>query len=398
MRRRVATTSLLFAAMSFSCRGGDPPAGARAEASRADGAAGAAGPPIVRVDPSVIGTDRIVVAPVTRRPMSGDVRIPAEVIASEQAAADVGALVSGRLASIEAREGDTVKRGQVIAYVDSTEAARAVADVIRARARADAASRRLDRQRALEQDRATSPAAVDDARTELAVAEADSAAARTVLSSLGISEPPPPSPHGALAARVPLRSPIDGVLVSRMTSLGAPVSPDKTLFRIVAPDRMIAEARWTDAVIPPPPDGTAVRLSARGGETSASCAGRVRTTIGLVDETTRARRVRILPDGRCAMLVPGAYLDVTFASATLGRPGAAVLAVPKEAVVDVRGAPTIFVAGREKGSFSAHVVRTGRTTNDEVALEDGVSEGALVVVAGTVLLKGELLRAELESQ
>jgi hypothetical protein len=43
-------------------------------------------------------------------------------------------------------------------------------------------------------------------------------------------------------------------------------------------------------------------------------------------------------------------------------------------------------------------VRVGRTTTEDVAIDDGLGEGDAVVVVGAVLLKGELLRAELESQ
>jgi cobalt-zinc-cadmium efflux system membrane fusion protein len=238
---------------------------------------------------------------------------------------------------------------------------------------------------------------VDEARTELAIAEADVAAARTLLSSLGIPEPPTLA-QGVLAARVPVRSPIEGVVVTRTVDLGAPVSPDKTLFRVQANDRVVVEARWTDATMPPPPNNTAVNLLARGGDGRAACPGHVFATIAVVDEKTRARRVRIMPDGPCTMLVPGGYVDASFTSATVTKGAALALAVLKDAVVDVRGAPTAFVALPEKGTFAPRVVRTGRVTSEDVAVEEGLAEGDLVVVTGAVLLKGELLRSELTAQ
>jgi cobalt-zinc-cadmium efflux system membrane fusion protein len=290
-----------------------------------------------------------------------------------------------------------VKRGQALAYLDSPEAARLAADLIRARSRVIAAGRKVERQLALEQDRATSAAAVDEARIELATAEADAAAARTMLASLGMPEPPPPA-QGALPARVPIRSPIDGVVVERMIALGAPVAPEKTLFRVLASDRVVVDARWTDTTTPPPAKDTPVKLLPRGGDGKVSCDGKVVSTVGVVDERTRARRVRIVPNGACAMLVAGAYIDASFTSASLAIGAAPVLAVPKDAVVDVRGAPTVFVARPPSGTFAAHLVRTGRATTEDVAIEEGLAEGDPVVVVGAVLLKGELLRAELESQ
>jgi cobalt-zinc-cadmium efflux system membrane fusion protein len=372
-----------------SCHASDAKRDTQAESTADAGAA------IVRVDPALVEAGRIAVAPAVRRPMKGDIRLSGDVVSSETGEADIGTLVTGRLRSIEVREGDDVKRGQVLAYVDSPEAARVVADVIRARARVLAAERQLERQRALEQDRATSAAAIDQARTELAVAEADVAAARTLLSSLGLPEPAAPSQR-VLAARVPVRSLIDGEVVTRGVALGASVSPDKTLFRVLAHDRVVVDARWTDATTLPPAKGTPVTLLARGGDGRTSCAAHVLASIAQVDAPTRARRVRIVADAPCAILVPGAFVDVSLTSASLAAAGAPPLAVPKDAVVDVRGAPTVFVARREPGTFTPRVVRTGRASEEDLAIDDGVVEGELVVVVGAVLLKGELLRAELQ--
>jgi membrane fusion protein, heavy metal efflux system len=365
--------------------------------SPADAGASRHGPPVVEVDPSLVSSGRIVVGPVARRAMLGDLRVPAEVVPSEDGTADVGALVAGRIGSIEVREGDAVKRGQVLAWVDSPEAARAAADAIRARARTFAAARKVERQLGLERDRATSAAAVDEARIELATAEADAAAARTLLMSLGIPEPAAAT-QGALAARVPVRSPLAGVVVERMLALGAPVTPDKTIFRVTAKDMVVVEARWTDATTAPPANGTPVALRPRGGDGAAACAGKVTATLLQVDERTRARRVRIVPDASCALLVPGAFVDASFTSSALPSGIEPVIALPKEAVVDVRGTPTVFVARPERGTFSPRAVRVGRATTEDVAIEEGLAAGEAVVVNGAVLLKGELLRAELEAQ
>jgi cobalt-zinc-cadmium efflux system membrane fusion protein len=169
---------------------------------------------------------------------------------------------------------------------------------------------------------------------------------------------------------------------------------------VLARDHVVVDARWTDATATPPPKDAVVKLLPRGGsdDAGAPCTGKVTATVGLVDERTRARRVRIVPDGPCPLLVPGAYIDAAFTSSALGASSAAVLALPKDAVVEVRGAPTVFVAGSKPGTFAAHVVRVGRTTTDDVSIEDGITEGDRVVVVGAVLLKGELLRSELESQ
>ncbi|HSO37822.1 MAG TPA: efflux RND transporter periplasmic adaptor subunit [Labilithrix sp.] len=391
-RSRAAATFLALSLLVVApaCGRDAPARPAAADAGSVHG-----GAPVARVDPSLLAAGRVTVAPASRRAMRGDVRLPAEVVPSESGAAELGALVSGRLATIEVHEGDAVKRGQVVAYVDSPEAARAAADLIRARARAFAATRKLERQLGLEQDRATSASAVDEARVELATASADAAASRALLASLGMAEPPEAA--GPLAMRVPVRSPIDGVLVERTVSLGAPVSPDKTLFRVLARDHVLVEARWTDATTAPPIKGTVVKLLPRGGDGRVSCEGAVVSTLAVVDERTLARRVRIVPVAPCPMLVAGSYIDASFTSAAVAGVTPQTLAIPKEAVVDVRGAALVFVATPERGVFVGRAVRVGAATSDDITIEDGLTEGENVVVSGAILLKGELLRTELES-
>ena len=391
MSRRVCFVALALALAGAGCARSEPKREAAPDADTSHG-----GPPLARVDPALVASKRIVVAAATRRALRGDLRLPAEVVPSESGSAEIGALVAGRIATLEVREGDAVKRGQVLATVDSPEAAQRAADFIRARAHVFAATRKLDRQLGLEQDQATSAAAVDEARVELATATADAAAARTMLASLGMPEPPPPT-GGALAVRVPVRSPIDGVLVERTVALGAPVAPDKTLFRVVARDHVVVDARWTDTTSAPPPRDTAVRLLPRGGDGSTACDAKVIATVGVVDERTLARRLRIVPLAPCAWLIAGAYVDASFTSAA-ATPAPPVLAVPREAVVEVRGAPLVFVPAGPPGTFLARAVKLGRSSAEDVVIEDGLTDGESVVIGGAILLKGELLRAELESQ
>lgn len=351
----------------------------------------------VSVDPALVTGGRIAVAPTLRRSLRGDLRLPAEVVSSAAGVAEVSSLCSGRVATIEVREGERVKRGQVLAWLDSQEAARLVADAVRAHARTDAAQRRLDRQEALARDRATSAAAVDEAKTDLATARADSAAARTLLAGLGLWEPRT-SGDGPLPSRAPLRSPIDGVVTERFVALGAPVTPEKVLFRVVASEHVVVDGLWGDPSAPPPPVGTSVELRPRGAQGPATCPGHVVASLAVVDTRTRARRLRVTPDHMCDFLLPGALVDMALTSAGVAAAEGASgpLVVARAAVVEVHGAPMVFVALKKPGAFVPRSVRLGATTSEDVAILDGLAEGDQVAVVGVVLLKGELLRAELE--
>ena len=360
-----------------------PPAASAAPAPAARG---------VRVDPRLVDEGRVRTVPVVRKKPTGIVRLPADIVASAEGAAEAGSLLPGRVARFEIREGDRVKRGQVLAWIDSPEAARAVADLVRARSRSETTARKVTRLEGLVASEAAAQAALDEARLERDLARADLAAARTVLTNLGLPEPPATSGEGAvppIAAQLPVRSPVDGTVVERGAPLGAYVTPDTHLFRIVFEGNVLVDARLPDGA-DVPPAGTAASVKPRGA--ADRCPARVLGVLPQVDPSTRSRKVRLAPEGTCKGLVGGAQADVEI---EMGAAGGEALVVPAAALVDLKTATVAFAATPAKGTFEVRPVEPGVHIGDEVVIRAGLQEGDQVVVEGSVLLKGELIRGEL---
>lgn len=355
----------------------------------------------IHIDAALLASGRVEVESVVRRRPRGELRLPAEVRPDRDGQAEVGALVAGRVASIEVSEGERVRRGQVLARVDAPEAVRTVAELLRARARLGAAERALERQTALEKERATSASAVDEARAGLRSVRAELAAARTLLHSLGVAEPSVDQQGAAADARVPLRSPIDGVVAERRAVLGGPVTPEALLFRVVSPSRVTLLARLPEsAKVVPARDSEAVVLS-RGQTTSGEppCRARLVGDVGAVDPATRTLALRLQPiEARpdvCERLRPGAYVDVVFLHAPTDDDRSAVLTVSREAVVELRGEQVVFVAEDAAGSFRVRPVQVLDEGGGDLVIEAGLRGGERVATAGALLLKGEALRDEL---
>ncbi|MGZ3449231.1 MAG: efflux RND transporter periplasmic adaptor subunit [Polyangiales bacterium] len=338
----------------------------------------------VRVDPSLVSSGRVALGKVEKRVPSGERRVPGEVRADERGRAEAGTLVAGRVASIEVALFAPVQKGAVLAWIDAPDFGRAVADVLRARARASVAAHKLERQLELEKENATSKNAVDDARAENLVAEADLAAARTALTTIGGAEPV------AIGAKLAVRAPIAGIVSRRDVVVGAHVSAEKTLFEIVAPAHVQIVASVPETVAPPP-IGIVAKVRPRGSD--ATCMAKTVGDVGVVDEDTRTRSARLEVVGTCS-LVPGAFVDVIFP--TTDADAKPALVVPREAVIDVHQSKVVFVTTDHGATFTARTVRSTVVIGADAILEDGVREGEEVAVRGAVLLKGELLRAELE--
>jgi cobalt-zinc-cadmium efflux system membrane fusion protein len=379
--------------LTFGCQKAAPPtSGGTPPTDRTD-----AGKSRVAVDRQLMTTGRITLATVEARSLSGELRVAGEVRSSESGSAEAGTLVAGRIASLEVAEGAKVKRGQVLAWVDAPEVARAAADLLLARAHAVVAKRKRARQEALDTASATSKNALDDARAEDDAARAELLAARTLLTSLGGAEPPSDPDVTALIVRVPVRAPIAGIVAERNTVLGGAVSPEKTLFRIVADSQTAFSilARVPETVTAKPQAGASATVVPRGTG-SSTCQALVEGSLGGIDTQTRTLAVRLAPDKSCAWLIPGSFVDVVFAPARGSANLPAGLVVPRNAIVDVRGKPTVFVAGSTPGEFSARAVQSGSGDTNEVTIDAGLSAGEQIVVEGALLLKGELLRADLE--
>jgi cobalt-zinc-cadmium efflux system membrane fusion protein len=350
----------------------------------------------IEIDPALIERGRVRVGTAERRSLDGELLLPGDVVPAEDGEADVGALVTGRIAAISVAEGDHVKKGQTLALIDASEVARATAELLRARSHAVMAARKLSRQLDLEKQTATSQSAVDEARAEDQAARADLTAARTLLATLGAAEPADGDGARAVTVRVAVRAPIDGVVVQRTAVLGGPVTLDRSLFHIVSPDRLLVRARLPESAGFTPAAGAAAVIRPRapaGG--AARCEATVLSSFGVVDEATRTLPVRLRPTGACPFLVPGGYVDVALRTPSAGD-GATVIVVPAEAVVEVRGVPTVFLAGDRPGVFTPRAVRPGLAAGASVAIEAGLVAGDRVVVDGAVLLKGEMLRSILE--
>jgi cobalt-zinc-cadmium efflux system membrane fusion protein len=89
------------------------------------------------------------------------------------------------------------------------------------------------------------------------------------------------------------------------------------------------------------------------------------------------------------LLKPGQFVHARLASMT-GQEQA-VLGVPRNAVLQVEGEQSVFVAlGNE--TYMARPVELGASAGDWVEVKRGLAEGDLVVTEGAFVLKSELLR------
>ena len=276
--------------------------------------------------------------------------------------------VSGRVAAIGFKDGQRVRRGQLLVQLDDTLQR---AQLRQAEAQAGIAATQLQRNRELLTQGFVSQSAVDQTAAALEVAQAQVALAR------------------AQQARMRIVAPFDGVAGIRLIALGDYVKDGADLVNVEDTSRVWVDYRLPERYLARVRPGLAVdvRIDALPGQRFA---GEIAALDSQVDADGRSLLVRARVDNRDGVLRPGMFAR---ARTTLGVRDDA-LVVPEEALVPMAGKQYLIrVADGPKGLVSERIeARIGSRVAGRVEVLDGVSAGDRVVTAGHArLMRGDAL-------
>lgn len=285
----------------------------------------------------------------------------------------ISARAGGTVIRLNKRLGDAVRPGEVLAVVESRDAAQIAADRSAAQAKVVLADRNLAREKLLFDEKVS--ARVDYERAEAEAAEARAEAKRAAATAAAANL----APDGA---GVLLASPISGQVTMQMVSLGAFLQPETPAFRIADPRKIQIEA----AVSP----GDSSRLAAgdravieRADRTVSSAI--VRTLTPSLDNQTRAVTVVLDLDGGSA-LPPGQAVRVRLLPSNGSKSQA--VAIPEEAVQSIDGRDCVFV--RTANGFEIRSVTMARRSAGRAEIASGLNAGDEIATKGAFLLKAEL--------
>lgn len=307
-----------------------------------------------------------------RAGFAGAIEAPAVVAADPQLSALVVSAVGGRVIEIRKQLGDTVKKGELLAIIDSREAAQLGADVAIARRQmelAEAAFRREERLFAEKvssrQDYELAKAALEDSRTRLRLAEQQLANAGGATQS----------------SRVSLRAPIDGVITARQIALGDMAEANAKLFEVVNLNPLSVELSLAPADAARLAVGAAVDVMAdnRSGN------GRIVSLSRVIDPATRqVRAIASLPNPVGNWRI-GETVRVSVALADKQAGGQ--LAIPRTALQTIEDKPSVFV--RTKEGFAIRHVVLGPAAAGYVTVQSGLDGTERIAVSNSYILKAE---------
>jgi cobalt-zinc-cadmium efflux system membrane fusion protein len=354
-------------------------AAGRPAAPREDGREAAG---VVRIEPGMLRDLQVTTAPVETRPGTESAPVVAELSVPEEAYAEVAAPVAARAVRVPVTAGQPVRRGQLLAELESLDLGKARGEYRDALARLELARQTLERKRSLARERIAPLREVEEAEAALRSAEASAGSARATLQAMGTA--PGQAAEGAVLR---LSAPLSGVVIERSLALGQVVEAARTLFRVGDLSKLwlVAHAPERDAVRVAPRSTARVAIPARPGQ---ALSARVLQVGSQVEVGSRTIPVRLEVPNPGGVLRPGM-------SATVWLPvgeGAAVIAVPAAALQRLDDRWCVFVP-REAGTFEVRTVGRGRDLGGEVEIVSGLQAGETVVVDGAFLLKAEAEKA-----
>ena len=322
--------------------------------------------------------------------VSETLRVSGRIEVDETRLARVGSPVTGRITDLEAREGDSVRRGQVLATINSTELSGAQLGFLKATSQRGLAARAAARAQQLLDADVIGAAELQRRQAELAQAEAEVNAARDQLKVLGMN----PAALERLAEAHTINSvtqivaTIAGTIIERKVTEGQVVQPADGVFLIADLSKL-----WVVADVPEQNAG-----SVRVGETVSvevaalperKVAGILTFVAPTVNPETRTVRARMELPNPAREYKPKMLASMLIKGIPQKR-----LTLPAQAVVREENRDFVFVRTGEN-AYRLQPVQLGAEYDGRRVVVSGLGESAIVVVEGAFHLNNERKRREL---
>jgi cobalt-zinc-cadmium efflux system membrane fusion protein len=293
--------------------------------------------------------------------------------------------VNGPITRIVVDLGAHVKTGDALLFVASPDIAGAVSTYRKAVNRLDQAQRTLNRNKDLLAHKAIAQQVFDDSQSDYNDAATDLQTALQSLKILGVTDADikaAEAQSGAVRAELPMRAPIDGVVVQKLVFPGQYIQAGATqAFTISDNSTVWVQAHVYDRDI----SSVAVGEEAEIRNTAFPDVfhGRVTSVGDLLDPATRTTLVRLVTANPRGILKKDLFVDVSIAGPARHH----VLVVPTTAVLyDEQNLPFVYVQ-ISPGRYEQRTVSIGTQEGADTEVTSGLKAGDQVVSQGSLFLQ-----------
>jgi cobalt-zinc-cadmium efflux system membrane fusion protein len=313
--------------------------------------------------------------------------VPAEVAFDAGSASALTTRVKGTLSRWVVRAGERVRAGQVVAWLESAEAAATTAAFRRAEVELTLARATQERKKTLYAEALIGQAELQEAESSWQQARAEHQSASAALRMIGLSD----AGIAAMADEgqsglVPVKAPSSGILIEQSATLGAALEDGALLGTIAETGRLWIEARVRERDLPRIARGQRAEILSGGLVRNV---GEVDWVADMIDPETRMGRVRIeaRQEGEVLRLHQFVQARIAIAPAT----GAVVIPL---AAVQWEGCCNVVFVEEAADRFRPRKVAVQYVADDRCAVF-GLRAGERIVTRGSYLLKTEIQKSSI---
>ncbi len=330
--------------------------------------------------------------------LENTLRLDGEIKYNAEKIANVMPRLPGFVSRINATEGQKVKKGEILAILQSQKLGELYSDY---NANLELEKLNLSEYRIAErlyEKKAMSEIDYLKAKRQYADTQIARRRAEAILKSLGLD--PAHSLHenhldeadaATVCTEYEMKSPLDGVIITRDITPGENYAEDNTKPSFVVADttQLWLELRARQDDLPHLRIGQSVNVNLGNGFQTYH--GKIAYIAPALDETTRTAMVRVILDNVDGKLKPGLF---AVGSVVLDKSEYSVL-VPRVAVQMIEGENMVFVPS-EHGYITRNV-KLGRSDRNSCEIVSGLKPGEEYVTNGAFELKSMIVTAGMDA-
>lgn len=320
-----------------------------------------------------------------------DVVLPGEVALNADRVAHVVPRVTGVVRDVRKNLGDTVRRGEIMAVLESRELADSTAALLAARERLNLAQSNFVREEQVWLKKISPEQDYIQAKNNVAEATIELRTAELKLRALGFSDDyiaQLPTRQDKSTTLYEITAPFDATVIERHVSLGEVLKDDSAAFLIADLSTVWVNLDVHQKDLPLIKVGQTALIEV--GNAVPSTIGRVSFLEPIATETNRTIHARVVVPNADGQYRPGLFVNGRISVDDVRVP----VLVANDTLVMVEGNMCVFL--KDGDEFRLQRVATGRSDGASTEITAGLAAGQIYVTKGAFTLKSELQKPEAE--
>lgn len=348
---------------------------------------------MVRLNAKEIDELKIQTYAVTGNIQDYELSAPGVVFPSPEYSSIISSPINGQISQINKREGEWVRKGEVLFNIQSLEFGSMVSDYLSAFAEEQYQTNNLERIQQLVKETISSASELEQAKAEYQRAVVSAKAAYSKLKAIGVSDMEIKSftESENINPILKIRSPISGIIQQNFVELGQSINALENLSRVLDTRKVLIRGYLNPNDARRVKQGDPVTISKRE-EKDLIIMGTVASVNPGLDENSKSVIVNIYTSTEDGWPKPGenVHLDIKTSSEI------EIIIIPIGAITYDGNDAIVFVE-KSNNIFEKRKIVIDRLHDDKVFVKSGLSKGEKIAISQVFSLKA-LSRMDLNSE